>query len=128
MPDRVLSSAQKAFSRAATPHSSGGLTYPELTLVYTPKHVYRVTEEIRSVRLLVILTDSVWIANFAHNRNKVSLESSIIVIVVSGSRLASPHGQSQNGEQLRAKQYAAPDRECGRDLHDNKLRLSSGKW
>jgi DDE family transposase len=30
--DRLLPSAQKAFTRGATPHSSGGLTYPELTL------------------------------------------------------------------------------------------------
>ena len=30
--DCVLSSAEKAFSRGAPPHSSAGLTYPELTL------------------------------------------------------------------------------------------------
>jgi len=32
-PDRLLPSAKKAFSRGATPHSTEGLTYPELTLV-----------------------------------------------------------------------------------------------
>ena len=31
--DRLLPSAQKALSRGATPHSSGGVTYPELTLI-----------------------------------------------------------------------------------------------
>jgi transposase len=38
-PDRgshcLLPSAQKAFSRSTTPHSSGGLEYPELTLTHT---------------------------------------------------------------------------------------------
>ena len=35
--DCLLSSAQKAFSRGATPHSTGGLTYPELTLFRPPE-------------------------------------------------------------------------------------------